>query len=287
MTYGYIRVSTDKQEVESQKIGIVKKAEELHLSIDSWISDEGVSGTKEYNERELGKLMKKLAENDVIIVSEISRLARSVFMLFRIIEFCNTKKIIIYSVKDSISTVKPDDLSSMMMIFCFGIAAQIEREMIVKRTIEGMERRGAAGVVFGRPIGSSGIRKLSSNEAEIKKLLANRVSKAAIAKILNVDRQTLYNFLEHKEIMKPSHSNGRGRFKNLLDNNKQEILSLAESGITAREIAKRFEVNFHTFRFWYAKRENHDVYETLVSLQEKLRHVKNADCGKNKRHYKF
>jgi DNA invertase Pin-like site-specific DNA recombinase len=77
----------------------------------------------------------------VIIVSEISRLARSVFMLFRIIEFCTENNIIIYSVKDSINMIKKGDLTGIMMVFCFGIAAQIEREMIVKRTVEGLERR--------------------------------------------------------------------------------------------------------------------------------------------------
>jgi DNA invertase Pin-like site-specific DNA recombinase len=151
MTYGYLRVSTNKQDVSSQKIGIEKKAAELELPIDEWIADEGVSGIKEYRERKLGSLINKVKEGDVLIVAEISRLARSMFMLFRIVERCVEKKnCIIHAVKEN-QVLKKDDKVSAIILFAYGIAAQIEREMIARRTKEGLERSRQKGVILGRP----------------------------------------------------------------------------------------------------------------------------------------
>lgn len=81
MIYGYLRVSTDEQDSNNQKLGVCKKAESLGLSVDDWIIDDGISGTKEPEKRLLGKLMKKLQKGDVIITSELSRLGRKLFML--------------------------------------------------------------------------------------------------------------------------------------------------------------------------------------------------------------
>ena len=58
MIYGYLRVSTDEQDSNNQKLGVCKKAESLGLSVDDWIIDDGISGTKEPEKRLLGKLMK-------------------------------------------------------------------------------------------------------------------------------------------------------------------------------------------------------------------------------------
>ena len=53
--YGYLRVSTDKQDCANQKIGVERLAEQRRLPIDSWIVDDGVSGTKEPHKRKLGR----------------------------------------------------------------------------------------------------------------------------------------------------------------------------------------------------------------------------------------
>ncbi|GHT24858.1 hypothetical protein AGMMS4957_18620 [Bacteroidia bacterium] len=65
MVYGYVRVSTDKQDTEGQKIGIVEKAHKLGYEIEEWISDDGVSGVKEPGKRKLGRLLKKVKSGDV------------------------------------------------------------------------------------------------------------------------------------------------------------------------------------------------------------------------------
>lgn len=84
--YAYIRVSTDKQDCANQKLGVDAKAKALGLTINKYIEDDGISGTKEPEKRALGKLLKILRPGDVIIVSELSRFGRKLFMLFRILE---------------------------------------------------------------------------------------------------------------------------------------------------------------------------------------------------------
>lgn len=100
MTYGYIRVSTDKQDCENQKIGLEHKAASLGIKIDKYIMDSGVSGTREPNKRALGGCLMDLRPGDVIICSELSRLGRKLFMIMRILEYIMSQGAKLYTVKD-------------------------------------------------------------------------------------------------------------------------------------------------------------------------------------------
>ncbi|MDE6478622.1 MAG: recombinase family protein, partial [Alphaproteobacteria bacterium] len=100
MTYGYIRVSTDRQDCANQKIGIESKAASLGLMIDKYIQDAGVSGTTEPDERALGGCLKKLKSGDILICSELSRLGRKLFMIMRIPQPCMKCGATVYTVKD-------------------------------------------------------------------------------------------------------------------------------------------------------------------------------------------
>ena len=76
MIYGYIRVSSDKQTVENQRFEIERFCEQQNLSVDGWI-EETISGTKSYNKRQLGRLLRQVKKEDIIICSELSRLGRN------------------------------------------------------------------------------------------------------------------------------------------------------------------------------------------------------------------
>ena len=80
MIYGYIRVSSDKQTVANQRFEINKFCERENLKIDGWI-EETISGTKSYNKRQLGTLLKRVKKDDLIICAELSRLGRNLFMI--------------------------------------------------------------------------------------------------------------------------------------------------------------------------------------------------------------
>lgn len=188
--YAYLRVSTGKQDGENQKLGVDALAKRLNLEITEYIDDEGVSGTKEPEKRELGKLLDKLKDGDVLLAGEISRLGRSLFMVMRILEHCMKNNVKVYTAKDGYEL--GDNIQSKVLAFAFGLAAEIEREMISRRTKEALQRKRAQGVVLGRPKGKkSGYYKLTGKEDEIAEMIANGVSKSKIAKRLEVSRNTL------------------------------------------------------------------------------------------------
>lgn len=150
--YGYLRVSTDKQDCENQKIGVEALARTRGFSIENWIVDDGVSGTKEPEKRQLGKLLKKIKSGDVIICSELSRLGRKLFMVISILEHCMKIGAKVLTVKDGYEL--GDNVQSKVLAFAFGLVAELEREMISKRTKEALAAKKARGEKLGRAFGS-------------------------------------------------------------------------------------------------------------------------------------
>lgn len=194
MIYGYIRVSTDKQDCENQKLGIEHKAASLGLNIDEYIADSGISGTKEPEQRALGRCLKKLKPGDVIICSELSRLGRKLFMVMRILEHCMRIGACVYTVKDGY--VLGDNIQSKVLAFAFGLSAEIERDLISQRTKEALAVRRAAGHRLGRKIGSRNKNHKLDGRAEIiRKMLCDNVSKPRMAKKLKVSVSTVYKYL--------------------------------------------------------------------------------------------
>ena len=153
MTYGYIRVSSDKQTVENQRFEIEKFCERNDLHIDGWI-EETISGTKNYDKRKLGPLLKKVKKDDLIICSEISRLGRSLFMIMEILSICMKKECKVWTIKDNYRL--GDDIQAKVLAFAFGLSAEIERNLISMRTKEALARLKAEGKKLGRPEGSGG-----------------------------------------------------------------------------------------------------------------------------------
>lgn len=96
MIYAYIRVSSDRQTVENQRFEILKYADEKKLQIDRWI-EETVSGTKKASDRKLGEFLHQMAEGDVLIVSELSRLGRNLMEVMSILHDCMEKNAKVYS----------------------------------------------------------------------------------------------------------------------------------------------------------------------------------------------
>lgn len=193
MIYGYIRVSSDKQTVENQRFEINNFCQREQMYIDGWI-EETISGTKNYDKRELGRLLKKVQKDDLIICAELSRLGRSLFMIMEILSLCMKKECRVWTIKDNYRL--GDDIQSKVLAFAFGLSAKIERNLISQRTKEALARKKAEGKVLGRPKGSKNThKKLFGKEQIIKKSLSNGMSKSLLAKKLNVSRNTLYQYL--------------------------------------------------------------------------------------------
>lgn len=148
MVYGYIRVSSDKQTVENQRFEISHFCEHQNIFIDGWI-EETISGSKNYSKRQLGRLLKKVGKDDIIICSELSRLGRNLFMIMEILNICMSKECRVWTIKDNYRL--GEDIQSKILAFAFGLSAEIERNLISQRTREALARKRSEGIRLGRP----------------------------------------------------------------------------------------------------------------------------------------
>lgn len=192
--FGYIRVSTDKQTVENQRYEISQFCKQQNLDIDGWI-EETISGTRSYDKRALGKLLRKVESGDLIICSELSRLGRNLFMIMEILSVCMKKGCRVWTIKDGYRL--GDDIQSKVLAFAFGLSAEIERNLISLRTKEALTRLKEEGVKLGRPPGAQNkCYRLDKKEAYITRMLKDGVSKRQIARRCGVSPSTLYRWLD-------------------------------------------------------------------------------------------
>jgi DNA invertase Pin-like site-specific DNA recombinase len=198
MIYGYIRVSTDKQTVENQRFEIKTFCQKKELVVNKWI-EETISGTKKVEERKLGKLLKQMKKEDILICTELSRLGRNMLMIMSILNQSMQKEIQIWTIKDNYRL--GDDISSKVLAFAFGLAAEIERNLISQRTKEALARKRAEGVILGRPKGRKSTKtKLTGKEKQITEMRKAGVSYSAIARLLKVNRFTVTQFVNTNDL---------------------------------------------------------------------------------------
>ena len=197
MVYGYIRVSTDHQTTENQRFEILKFCEKQDLVIDCWI-EETISATKDLNKRKLGRLIKRIQKDDLIIASELSRLGRNLLQIMSILHYCMDIGAKIWTIKDNYRLGA--DITSKVLAFAFGLSAEIERNLISQRTKEALARIKAEGKHVGRPRGSSNPCKLNGREKYIVQKLEDGRTKNEIARRLRVHRDTLHRFMVDNKI---------------------------------------------------------------------------------------
>lgn len=197
MVIAYLRVSTEKQLLENQRNEIVRFAQKRGLTIDKW-QMEKVSGTKSKEERKLEAVLRRMKTDDILIVSEMSRLSRTMLEIMAILNLCIQKQIILYSVKEGYSF--ENNMTSKIMGFAFGMAAEIERNLIAARTKEALAYRKAQGVILGRPVGSCSQKKvLIENDAALHRMISEGIPKNEIARRFGVSKTTFYSYLKEQK----------------------------------------------------------------------------------------
>lgn len=193
---GYLRVSADCQNTEKFKDEILRFANEKRIGPVTWV-EETVSGTVDWRQREIGKILGELQPGDVLITPEISRLARSLLQILEIIEAAKRKEVAIYAIKGGWQL--NGNMESKVMLAILGLVAEVERDLISMRTKEALAARRAAGVKLGRKKGP-GKSKLDQYRPEIVALLKNGSPKSFVAKRYQVSEPTLYNWLSKNSI---------------------------------------------------------------------------------------
>lgn len=192
MTIGYLRVSTEKQHLANQQDEIRRFAESRNLTIDSWVT-EVVSGSKHERERKLGNLLRHMKRGDTLIVTEISRLSRTLTDIMSIMGKCLKKEINLYATKEGYSF--DNSINSKVLCFAFGLVAEIERNLISIRTKEALALRKAQGMVLGRRKGSyTKYNILIKNRQSVIRMLDQNRSITYICKKFSLSRDTFDKF---------------------------------------------------------------------------------------------
>lgn len=192
-TKGFIRVSTIDQNTEKNRLDILQFANAHKLGNVEFI-EEKVSGIKDYKKRKLGVLLDNMTSGDILIVPELSRIARSTIQILEVIQLTQDKGITLYSLKENFCNMD-NSIASTVTKTIFALVAQIERELISLRTREALHSRKAQGIKLGRPTGK-GKSKLDVHKDDILKLVALGVPKTLVAKQYGTSVGNLYNFLD-------------------------------------------------------------------------------------------
>lgn len=187
----YLRVSTEEQTVQNQKMVLERWARENTYQILDFFEDSAVSGkipaTQRRGFRDMLELV-KTAQVDAVLVYELSRVGRTFWDTLDAIKVIEQyTPLISCSPRESfLQTTEPSVRKLMIGILTW--VAEREREMLVQRTKDGMDRARAAGRGIGRP-------QKILNKDRLIAMLAENQSKAGIARSLGVSKATLYKEL--------------------------------------------------------------------------------------------
>lgn len=196
-TVAYLRVSTLDQNTEKNKTDILNFANQHDLGKVHFV-EEICSGKTAWRGRLIAQILEELKPHDVIIVSELSRLGRSMLECMEILAFATRKEICIYSVKGNWRL--DETLQSKIIALAFSMAAEIEKDLISQRTKEALQFKKQQGIKLGRPKGT-GKSKLDTFRPEIEGLLANGSTQKFVAKRYNTTEANLHNWLKKHNLM--------------------------------------------------------------------------------------
>ena len=198
-TIGYLRVSTANQDIDKNKSDILLFANDKGIEPVSWVW-EIISGRINWKKRKIAEVLLKLGKGDNIIVSELSRLGRSMLECMEILAVASEKQINIYAIKGNWQL--DSSIQSKIIAMAFSMAAEIERDLISKRTREALAAKKKQGIQLGRPKGT-GKSKLDAYRPEIEALLANGSTQKFIAIRYQTCETNLSRWLKRNGLSKP------------------------------------------------------------------------------------
>lgn len=191
-TIAYLRVSTLDQDIEKNKADILNLANEKVLGNVQFV-EEKASGKISWKKRKIAEILGSLKKGDNIVVSELSRLGRSMLECMEILSIALEKGVNLYAVKGNWQL--DNSIQSKIVAMAFSMASEIERDLISKRTKEALRARKAAGKPLGRPKGP-GRSKLDKFRPEIEALLANGSTQRFIARRYGTTEANLHNWMK-------------------------------------------------------------------------------------------
>lgn len=201
--HGYIRVSTQDQDLDNQKNAILRYANSHGIIVNTW-RELKVSSRKKIGERQIDFLINEANEGDTIIITELTRIARSSLESLQIINDIIEKNITLIVISQNLKINKSNDIMTKVMVTMLSLFSEIERDFISQRTKQGLQKRKDAGIKLGRPktADGRGKSKLDKHTEAIKEYLGKGMSYNAIGKIFEVGRSTMTHFCKKRGLEK-------------------------------------------------------------------------------------
>ena len=196
-TVAYLKTSLDRREIQEQKLAILKFSQREEITVSRFIEMPAAANSR----KRIDQLFTQVASGDTLIVSELSRIGRSVGQIVRTVEALIKGKVRFIAVKEGIWLDEERNSQAQAMVRMFGLLAETDCELVSIHTKEGLSAARGKGKKLGRPKGRLGRSKLDGRTEEIKRLLALGVSKGSIAKIMGVERGTINHFVKSRGLV--------------------------------------------------------------------------------------
>ncbi|QBR83768.1 resolvase [Legionella israelensis] len=198
-TIAYIRTSTDKQDLNNQKLEIFEYAKKHQLHINDFI-EMSISSRKTSKERRVDEMLEALNDADILIVTELSRLGRSTAEVIGLINQLLKKQVRIIVIKQQLD-IKQHDMTSKVMITLFSLFSELERDLISLRTKEALASKKRQGIKLGKPKGTIQKSKFDKDVDKINELLNLGLSVRKISAFLGYSNHIgLNNYIRKRNL---------------------------------------------------------------------------------------
>lgn len=190
MTIAYIRISSNKQDCEVQKLQILEYCQTNKIILDEIIEVE-MSSTKSSEKRRINEIENKLQKNDVLVTAELSRLGRSMLDVMNLVVKLSEKGVqFVFLRQPELSSFK--NPASKLLLSFYAYMAETERDFISQRTKAGLVKAKQNGKKLGRPFGS--LNSCYDKDIEkVKELLAKRLTLRSIWRLFYAEQGRSYD----------------------------------------------------------------------------------------------
>ena len=195
-TIAYIRTSTDKQDLNNQRLEILEFARRRDLKIDEFV-EITMSSRKTSKQRRVDEVVERLEGSDTLVVTELSRLGRSTTEVIDLVNALVARNIRVVVLKQNLD-VSRQGMNSKIIITLFSLFSELERDLISLRTKEALKAKQLQGVTLGKPKGTIQKSQFDEHRERIQELLGLGLSVRKIAKLLGYNSHLALNTYVNK-----------------------------------------------------------------------------------------
>ena len=196
----YLRASTDKQDLNHQKLELLEFARKKSLSIDEFV-EITISSRKSSKQRRIDELLSMLNDGDILLVTELSRLGRSTAEVITIVNSLAKRNIRVIVLKQNLD-ISQQDINSKVTLTLFSLFSELERDLISLRTKEALASKKRQGQILGKPKGTIQKSKFDKHAEKIKELLDYGLSVRKISSVLEYTNHIALNTYINKRNLK-------------------------------------------------------------------------------------